>query len=85
MPGQRRDMNMQLAHADRKPCPACDQLADEIFYGNALIEYETRTVGDVMHSNDVRIDFKVSDVELVEFRPCGHAFDGRTGALITKT
>lgn len=75
---QRRDVSVQPAPHDPHPCPACGILANQIDYEDAHIADATSRVDDGMTQVSIRVD----QVASARFLPCGHRFDGTTGALI---
>ena len=72
-----RDLLLTPKPEDRKPCPHCHELADQMQYDGAEVRHRLARSGTVETAS-----FHVSQVRSARFLPCGHRFDGATGALI---
>ena len=68
-----RDLIVTPKPEDRRPCPHCRELAEEIRYEGAIVNVAPGDAGVRVH---------VPSVKAAVFLPCGHRFDGTTGKLI---
>ena len=71
-----RDVTLTPKPEDRRPCPECQRPGEAIVFKRAVIQ----AMDTERTPSSTKVGMHLT-AEAMQWLPCGHEFDGHTGAL----